>query len=288
MGRIGIIGTLVVFFALSFFSYVYPTDAIGDGGRFEVNVEYLKNSRFLSDQKLLELRVVMLTRTPRKIRFYSAPKSSETVNCTFGQNMTLQALDCGLVPMSMFLYVEYTYVFKVLKQEGEWLQLSAPFAAAESLWLHKSEYPDISKDPSAEIAVQVKPLSEWVMYLYGFGIVDGVVSNRTYIRMNPEEKGKILDSCKSAEPYNGGLMKTRGETEKTRQGEIRGDWVKVFCDSTDCFDEDSPEFLSSDYVPALARLKEERKKMKSCVRGWARWRSTDGHVLLYPSYSVSR
>lgn len=288
MSRVWTIVAVSIFFVISLFNYAYPHSAIADAGSFEVNVEYLKNAKFTSDQKLLELRVNMLERTPRKIKFYAAPKSSKIVECTFGSSMKTEPLDCGLVPMSLFLYVEYSYVFKVLNQEGDWLQLSAPFAATETLWLNKAEYPDIDNDPSAEIAVSVKPISEWVLSLYGLDKVDKSASIETYIYASPDNKGKVFGICKPAS-YNtrSGLMKTRGETEKTKWGEIKGDWVKVFCDGSDCYDKDSPDFLFSEEVPELHKEKERRKKLKSCIRGWARWRSTDGHVLLYPSYMVS-
>lgn len=297
MSRIWMV-TLAMLFAISLFGYVCPADTRADAGIFEVNVEYLKNKKFSPDQKLLELKVVLKDKFysdgtreefPKKIKFYTAPKSSKSVDCTFGASRTVEPLDCGLVPMSLSAYdIQYSYAFKVLKQEGDWLQVSAPSAAAEFLWINKKEHPElkISGFDMPEIAVRTMPLSEWILYLYGFGIVDTNVDH-AYIYANPDEKSKVLGSCKSAgDNAKGGLMKTR-DKKKDVWGEIKGDWARVFCDGLDCYAEDSPDFLFSDEVPAFQQEEERRKKLKNCVRGWVRWRANDGKILLYPALSIS-
>lgn len=225
---------------------------------------------------------------PSKIKFHVAPKSSKTVECTFGSTLDAAPLDCGLVPMSLFAYIESrSYVFKMMKQEGDWLQLSAPFAAEDSLWINKKEYPEINDEDfyDVEIAIKTMPLSKWVLTLYGFSIVDTNV-NHAYIYANPDGT-KVLGSCKSAgDNVEGGLMKTRDKS-KGVWGEIKGDWTSVFCDGSDCYDKDSPDFLFSDEVPAFKQEEERRKKLRKCVRGWVRWRANDSRILLYPALHIS-
>lgn len=99
----------------------------------------------------------------------------------------------------------------------------------------------------------------------------------------------MLGEC-SGIVYSSSVSSTRG---LKNLGSPEGDWVKVQCLKTTCFnlqqksiyaDYNNPDDDHDDTFDKKV-LELRKKHRKPCVEGWTRWRLDDGRILLAPEFT---
>jgi hypothetical protein len=168
-------------------------------------------------------------------------------------------LDCGVKMLGLETRgSEAVYYFLLKAHKGDWYQIVLSPQSGATTWI---------KDPHADgLGIFTRPLYDWLQsqdaYQTAHEITD--VYRAVPVMLKPEDASKDLTDCAGYGDWEGLIP----AEDKARHG----DWVHVICLEHGCYSTNDPvSYCISDMnLPGAL-----------CVQGWARWRSKEGHLLLY-------
>ena len=201
-----------------------------------------------------------------KVQAYNSIGGKSSGSCTFGGKDSEGAgdlpmiLDCGIRVLGVAEYdFTWGYWFLLKEQRGDWYEVIADPKNGTSKWFKVSK--------NRETYLQVETIGE-------------------LLRAGPLEllnRGTRIEIEILEEPKEGARPMARWEIQKPIEEEdgymkgstVKGDWIKVDLIKPTCL---------SKLDPALECGYDPEEKRPLCARGWVRWRSPQGKLLLFPEY----
>lgn len=248
-----------------------PSRARADGDYLYVNHALIANNTFNVNERLLVIRIDMENfnyEVPQQLQLYNSPKNeAEAAICYFDgkriDSVEMFQLDCGLSPLSIKTdgwAPVIKYVFRMKGKNNDWYELLGA-NESQSFWIRKENSPNIS--------FEIIFIGKWVEREGGLVMVNQDLTKKVNIYAKPDAASEIIGQCHS---FGGG-------TGLLSIGLLKDDWVKVFCEEIDCYNEGSPNHPEwEDDIKGRA----EWKNQKACISGWTPWRSDKGRILLFP------
>jgi hypothetical protein len=117
----------------------------------------------------------------------------------------------------------------------------------------------------------------------GLKSVERSMKDKIQILESPREGSKILGTCHETALRAEGLD-TSGIVHAHV---VQEDWIEAFCETPDCFSDQSPNYSCISVDERRQILEERRSKFGACIHGWVQWRTPSGKLLLYPMPTYS-
>jgi hypothetical protein len=175
-------------------------------------------------------------------------------------------LDCGVNVLGLETGGDNTVYYFLLKaRRDDWYQIVVSPQSGAITWI---------KDPhTAGLSMSAYRLLDWLQsqdsYQTAHEITDDV--RAVPVRKAPADAAEDLTDCAGYEDGDG-LIPAEDKA-------VKGDWVHVTCLENDC---------NAPNDPQRACIRVENLQKVACVQGWARWRTNDRHLRLYPHNALAQ
>jgi hypothetical protein len=174
-------------------------------------------------------------------------------------------LDCGAKMLGVESHSDSgpaVYYFLLKAQQGDWYQVIVSPQSGATFW---------TKDPHENgFVMTAYSLTDWLFSEDSFVIAAEMAdpSQTLLVMSKPNDRSDVLTECVGYEDGDGLIP-----TDKT----LDGDWIHVACLENDCYTPKDP-------LNACTPLRNTHET--PCSQGWARWRSQEGHLLVYPHQAL--
>jgi hypothetical protein len=193
---------------------------------------------------------------------YSKPESERRPDsCGLDQSPPVAfTLDCGVKMLGLETNGDTAVYYFLLKtRKGDWYQIILSPQSGATTWV---------KDPHVSgLSLTTYPFIDWLQsqssYTTAHDMTDLI--RAVPVLNKPEDTSDDLTDCAGYEDGEGLIL----TADKARNG----DWVHVICLENGCYAANDPERTC---IPQLI------PQGVPCVQGWARWRTKDGRLILYP------
>jgi hypothetical protein len=173
-------------------------------------------------------------------------------------------LDCGARMLGLEARGDQAvYYFLLKSHQGDWYQIVLSPQSGATTWI-KDQYLN-------GLVISSHRLVDWLQSLDSYATAHEMADSVSVIpvRVKPQDESKDITDCSSYQDGEGLIP----ADDKARIG----DWVHVTCVENDCF---------AVHDPQRSCLPQWNLQGVPCVQGWARWRTKDGHLVLYPSEAL--
>jgi hypothetical protein len=169
-------------------------------------------------------------------------------------------LDCGVKMLGVETGGDQSVYYFLLKaHQGDWYQIVLSPQSGATTWVH-----DVHENG---LWFSLHRLVDWLQsqdsYRTAHEIIDPI--RAVPVMAQPKSGSEDLTDCASYDDEEGLIP----AEDKARDG----DWVHVICLENGCY-------ASQDPLRVCAR--QMNMQGVPCIRGWARWRSPNGHLTIYP------
>jgi hypothetical protein len=228
-------------------------------------------SRYLDMPILMKSKIVSVVLSAvwkntdiSRMYFYKFAHESNPIICTVkGEGNIPASLDCPLEPIRIVPGYDsfLTYEFVVKSEQTNWIEIYTNHRLDQTVWL--------KRNPNFPLVT----LSSWVVSDAGIAAADSSQKELTILD-TPTIGAKPLGSCSSAH-FD---VDRRNSLGVFFDGNIRGDYLQVHCDTAKCFSEHSQTVCAGEEKEDLEVLRQN----PACMSGWVKWRDGD-RLLVIPS-----
>lgn len=163
------------------------------------------------------------------------------------------------------------YAFYLNASQGDWYQIVLDPRKRSMVWVKDPHIPGIT--------FSVQSIMNW---LGGSFVAAHDIGDPIQVFQSPNDSSKKIIDCSSWNDSEGLIGDYRPDDRqmlpsRPNSNMFSGDWVRVECMKNDCFAGwDEPGFGCD------SNSDRTRAQNPKCLTGWARWRTQDGRLHLYP------